>query len=134
MDIQSPYPEYPGHITLPDGLLWPQLLAFADAQAACATDFTRPRIAHARICANSIDAVNGIVDWHIDRLPEKPAPSDIFVGRNAVIAGKFYQWVYNQVLRVWRNEDTVPNALSSGPTNTQVTPTETKTETQTETP
>jgi hypothetical protein len=102
--IESPYPdEYPGSITIPDGLTFPQLVDFSEALAATrgATD--------PKNCILSIAAINSIVTWEITNLPDKPKAKDIFVGHLAENAGAFYRWVLAQVAGLYKNEKTVPN-------------------------
>ena len=103
-DKISPFPEYPGHITLPTELTWPQYLAFGDLSNAAVGS------ADPRFCMSSIEALSTIMEWHIDNLPQKPTAPDIFVGHNGFLAGQFYAWVYAQVRKVYAHETEIPNA------------------------
>lgn len=119
MKLDSTFPDFPGHVIIPDRFIWPQLLAFGKAVAANHTNvITRPSISHLEICENSITAVNMIVEWHIEGLPKKPTQADIFEDKDTIIASAFYMFVYKAVERAWRQEKQVPKALSSEPTNT----------------
>ncbi len=119
--IQSPFPDdYPGSISLPDALTFPQVLAFEAALVA-----TRGK-ADALSCVTSIGAVNSIVEWHIDGLPDQPTAENIFikdgVNRDYKIAGDFYKWVLNECAKLFLAEKTVPKASESEPINSLPTP------------
>jgi len=102
--LESPYPEYPGKVTFPDALTFPQLLAFDNAL------FATRGIATIAGCQASIDAVNSIVEWHIDNLPEKPTPESIFIGHPVMEAKALYTWVLIECIRVYRAEREIPKA------------------------
>jgi len=121
MRVDSTFPDFPGYVIVPDQFTWPQLLAFGKAVAANQTNFIKPSISHLEMCENSIFAINAIVDWHIEGLPqnpEKPAQADIFIGKPTKQASAFFMLVYNSVLHVWNQEKEVPKASSSELTNT----------------
>ncbi len=108
--IESPYPDtFPGSITLPDALTWAQFVAVDIGL------FESRGVANVVGAAACIGAVNAIVEWHIDGLPEKPTPESIFMKKDADgkriparVTKGFFNWVQNQVARLYSAEKEVP--------------------------
>jgi len=117
--IESPWPdEYPGYLILPDFLTWPQIRDFGNvAHAMRGTPLPQK-------CEVTIEAVSTIVEWHIDNLPEKPTPADIYKQPDhpALVAGAFYNWILGEVSIIWLNNKTIPKAPAPPPIDTPKAP------------
>lgn len=119
MIVESPFPlDYPGHIVVPDELTFPQVMALDTALFKARGEATIDA------CRIALPAINSIVEWHIDNIPAKPTPENIFMAKdprdNKRVAMSdarlFYIWALAQVVALYNAVREVPKVSSSAPT------------------
>lgn len=127
MKIDSPVKRWPGSVTLPEYLTWPQVEAWTNTQTT-SNEITAEAIAAGRtkvqggrqVLSNVsdvkasrmawVEGICAIVEaWDLKGLPS-PVPPDRFPATPAASAANLLQWLIDQVNALFDEAEEAPNA------------------------
>lgn len=106
--IQSPFTDYPGSITLPDGLTLPQMAAWE-----LVMEVTRGRYDKAQSWLVALPSLANIVEaWSIEGIPEKPTIENCEFSPYRRYK-RFAGWVFSEVCKIYLGEEEYPKVSGS---------------------
>lgn len=101
--VQSPFPEWPGSITLPDGLTMIQT-----AQWEAVAEISRLRVEKAQTWVMALPVVAGIIEsWNIEGIPEHPTINNHRFAPYKTYR-KFSAWVIGLISELYLGETEYP--------------------------